>query len=186
MSVVSSRIDIASVPTGRRKRMFKSVQRSVPGSDIEFMLPRQVPTFNNTGKSIHKPFLYGDLLDGEYGAAGKCRMGYVPLKSLQEGSHPVGVSLFNAPIGLVKEALKVPIDVAGSFDYNSLVADPSIPFPTPLDYLAGIRPSPRGLKFDSVDEPAAPAYRSGRSVVIGRPKEGYYDVGSLEYQVLRK
>jgi hypothetical protein len=186
MSIVSPRIDFASVPIGRRKRMFKSVQRSVPGSNIEFMLPRQVPTFNKTGKSIHKPFLYGDLLDGEYGMSGKCRMGYVPLKSLQEGSHPVGVSLFNAPIELIREPLKVPLDVAGSFDYNTLVADPDIKFPVPLDYLAGIRPSPRGLKLDSVDEPAAPSYRSGRSVVISRPKEGTYDVGSLEYQVLRK
>jgi len=186
MSVVSSRIDISSVPIGRRKRMFKSVQRSVPGSDIEFMLPRQVPTFNKTGKSIHKPFMYGDLLDGERVKMAKEYMGHVPLKSLQEGSHVVGVSLFTAPIMLIKEPLKVPLDVAGSFDYNSLVADPSIPFPVPLDYLAGIRPSPRGLKIDSIEEPAAPAYRSGQSIKIGRPKEGYYDVGSLEYQVLGK
>ena len=186
MSVVSSRIDFASVPIGRRKRMFKSVQRSVPGSDIEFMLPRQVPTFNKTGKSIHKKFMYGDLLDGEHAAAGRCYFGHVPLKSLQEGSHAMGAALFNAPIELVREPLKVPLDVAGSFDYNTLVADPDIKFPVPLDYLAGIRPSPRGLKFDSVEEPAAPSYRSGKSVVIGRPKEGTYDVGSLEYQVLRK
>lgn len=185
MSVVSSRIDFASVPVGRKKRNFKSVQRSVPGSDIEFMLPRQVPTFSLTGKSIHKKFMYGDLLDGEYAATTKCRMGHVPLKSLQEGSHVVGVSLFNAPITLVAEPLKVPLPMAGSFDYNTLVADADVNFPMPLDYLAGIRPSPRGLKLDNVDEPAAPTYREGRTA-IGRPKMGTYDVGSLEYQVLRR
>ena len=185
MSVVSSRIDFASVPSGRRKRCFKSVQRSVPGSDIEFMLPRQVPTFSLTGKSIHKQFMYGDLLDGEYAKKAKGSMGFVPLKSLQEGSHPVGVSLFNAPVTLVAEPLKVPLPMAGSFDYNTLVAEAEVNFPMPLDYLAGIRPSPRGLKLDNVDEPAAPTYREGRTVA-GRPMMGTYDVGSLEYQVLRR
>jgi hypothetical protein len=185
MSVVSSRIDFTSVLSGRKKRSFKSVQRSVPGSDIEFMLPRQVPTFSKTGKSIHKCFMYGDLLDGEYVAASRSYMGRVPLKSLQEGSHVVGISLFTAPVAIIKESLKASLDVAGSFDYNSLVADADVKFPVPLDYLAGIRPSPRGLKFDVVDEPTAPTYRSGRTV-ISRPTEGTYDVGSLEYQVLRR
>lgn len=185
MSVVSARIDFASVPVGRRKRNFKSVQRSVPGSNIEFMLPRQVPTFSLTGKSIHKGFMYGDLLDGEYTKRAKGSMGFVPLKSLQEGSHVVGVSLFNAPVTLIAEPLKVPLPMAGSFDYNTLVADADVNFPMPLDYLAGIRPSPRGLKLDNVDEPAAPTYREGRTS-IGRPTMGTYDVGSLEYQVLRR
>jgi hypothetical protein len=112
-------------------------------------------------------------------------MGHVPLKSLQEGSHPVGVSLFNAPVMLIEESLKVPIPMAGSFDYNTMMADADVNFPMPLDYLAGIRPSPRGLKLDNVDEPAAPTYREGRTV-IGRSKMGTYDVGSLEYQVLRR
>lgn len=185
MSVVSSRIDFASMPPARRKRCFKSVQRSVPGSDIEFMLPRQVATFSLTSKSIHKKFMYGDLLDGEYAKKAKGSMGFVPLKSLQEGSHVVGVSLFNAPVTLIEEPLKVPIQSAGSFDYNTLVADADVKFPMPLDYLAGIRPSPRGLKLDNVDEPAAPTYREGRTAA-GRPTMGTYDVGSLEYQVLRR
>jgi len=171
MSIVSSRIDMQSVPARPRgKRTFKSVQRSVPGSDIEFMLPAQCPFFN-ISKGIAKPFLYGD--------APRPMMGRVPLKSLQEGSHAEGAALFNAPVMLIPQSLKVPIMQAGSFDFNSLVAEAMVPFDVPLDYRAGIRPSKRELKTDDIVEPGAPVYRAG-SVGIGRPKMGTYDLGSDE------
>ena len=171
MSIVSSRIDMQSVPARPRgKRMFKSVQRSVPGSDIQFSLPPQCPFFN-ISKGIAKPFLYGD--------APRPMMGRVPLKSLQEGSHAEGAALFNAPLMLIPQSLKVPIIQAGSFDFNTLVADAMVPFDVPLDYLAGIRPSKRELKQDDIVEPGAAVYRAGR-VGIGRPKMGTYDLGSDE------
>jgi hypothetical protein len=172
MSIVSSRIDMQSVPARPRgKRMFKSVQRSVPGSDIEFVLPRQCPFFN-ISKSIAKPFLYGD-------APRVKDPGRVPLKSLQDGSHAEGAALFNAPLMLIPQPLKVPIMQAGSFDFNTLVAEAMVPFDVPLDYRAGIRPSKRELKTDDIVEPGAPVYRAG-SVSMGRPKMGTYDFGSDE------
>lgn len=173
MSIVSSRIDMQSVVSRPRgKRMFKSVQRSVPGSDIEFSLPPQCPFFN-ISKGIAKPFLYGDAPRVQ-GPSGR-----VPLKSLQEGSHADGAALFNAPLMLIPQPLKVPIIQAGQFDFNTLVADAMVPFSVPLDYLAGIRPSMRELKKDDIVEPGAPVYRAG-SVSIGRPKMGTYDLGSDE------
>jgi hypothetical protein len=97
MSIVSTDVGFYNLVQPRKKRNFIAVGYAVPDSSIVSETPRQVPMFC-ISKHIAKPFLYGD--------APKCKMGVVPLKSLQEGSRPEGVSLFNAPVYLVPVALK--------------------------------------------------------------------------------
>jgi hypothetical protein len=128
-------------------------------------------------KHIAKPFLYGD--------APKPKMGVVPLKSLQEGSHPAGVSLFNSPVFLVPEPLRQVIPQRRTIDMESLISEmPQIGFTPEFDYAKGIRPSIRKVKLDSVEEPDAPfPTRTGKP---GRDSEkfGTYDQGKIDYNRL--
>lgn len=178
--IVSSGLGAYDVIIGRKKRNFKSVQRAVPDSSIVSETPRQVPMFN-ISKHIAKPFIYNDEF--------KPKRDVVPLKSLQEGSHAAGVSLFNAPVFLIPEALKHPVPQS-SGRYVDLMEDyysnsQEIGFETPFDYYSGIRPGVRAIKrHEVIEEPDAPfPVRTGK---IGHPlvTMGTYKIGAKDYDIL--
>jgi hypothetical protein len=175
MSVVSASIDNL-ILKGNRRRNFKAVGRAVPDSSIVSETPRQVPNFC-ISKHIAKPFIYSE--------APKPKMGVVPLKSLQEGSHPAGVSLFNAPIYLVPEPLKQVIPQRRTIDYDALAMDMEpIGFSPEFDYKAGIRPSVRKVKLDTVEEPDAPfPIRTGKPAPA-KLQFGTYDQGKIAFDIL--
>lgn len=177
MSIVSSSVGFYSPVQPRKKRNFIAVSRAVPDSSIVSATPRQVPNFC-ISKHIAKPFFYGD--------APKSAMGVVPLKSLQEGSQPAGVSLFNAPVFLVPEPLRTVIPQVAMFDYeSSLMLDVErIGFQAEFDYKAGIRPSIRRAKMDDVVEPVAPYPTRTGTPVPARLRIGTYDRGALDYNRL--
>jgi hypothetical protein len=84
------------------------------------------------------------------------------------------------------EKLKAPVQVAGGFDYDTLVTQLDIPFDTPIDYAMGIRPGKRLLKEQSPPvEPAGPVFRSGK---VGKAavKYGSNDVSTMETAILGK
>ena len=161
----------------RKKRTFKSVQRAVPDSSIVSETPRQVPMFC-ISKHIAKPFLYGD--------APTPKMGVVPLKSLQEFSHVGGASLFNAPVYLIPEAMKTPKPQARQISIEDLLTEmPDQAFPPPFEYNKGIRPSPRLMKGDPVEEPTDPfPTRPARRTNTDAGRMGTYRLGNLEYDIL--
>ena len=176
MSVVSTDVGYFTLVQPRKKRNFKAVQRAVPDSSIVSETPRQVPTFC-ISKHIAKPFLYGD--------APKAKMGVVPLKSLQEDSHPEGVSLFNAPVYLVPEPLKQVIPRRRVIDFESAIADmETIGFSPEFDYKAGIRPSVRKVKLDTVEEPDAPFPTRTGKPAPAKNLFGTYDQGKIAYDIL--
>lgn len=176
MSIVSTDVGFYNLVQPRKKRNFIAVGRAVPDSSIVSETPRQVPTFC-ISKHIAKPFLCGD--------APKSKMGVVPLKSLQEGSHPEGVSLFNAPVYLIPAPLKQVLPQRRTIDMESLMSEmPQIGFTPEFDYAKGIRPSIRKVKLDAVEEPDAPfPTRTGKP---GRDAErfGTYDQGRIAYDIL--
>ena len=163
----------------RRKRNFKAVQRAVPDSSIVSETPRQVPMFC-ISKHIAKPFIY----NAEFTPKGNT----VPLKSMQEGSHAAGSSIFNAPVFLIPEPLRQPIPVANDFyaRMHSLMDDmpTNLPFDVAFDYQAGIRPTIRRLKEQKVEEPDYPfPTRDGKA----RPPTqqfGTYRLGTRDYEIL--
>jgi hypothetical protein len=161
----------------RKNRTFKSVQRAVPDSSIVSETPRQVPNFC-ISKHIAKPFLYGD--------APKPQMGVVPLKSLQEFSHVEGASLFNAPIVLIPEAMKTPIRETRVINMEDLLTEMTEQaFPPPFEYNKGIRPSPRMMKGDPVEEPTDPyPTRGPRHTNRDAVRMGTYRLGNMEYDIL--
>jgi hypothetical protein len=161
----------------RKHRTFKSVQRAVPDSSIVSETPRQVPNFC-ISKHIAKPFLYGD--------APTPKMGVVPLKSLQEFSHVEGASLFNAPVLLIPEALKNPKPQARQINFEEMLMEiPEQAFPPPFEYNKGIRPSPRMMKGDPVEEPADPfPTRGSRHTNRDAVRMGSYRLGNMEYDIL--
>lgn len=163
--------------TPRKKRTFKAVGRAVPDSSIVSETPRQVPMFC-ISKHIAKPFLYGD--------APKPQMGVVPLKSLQEFSHVEGASLFNAPVLLIEEKLKNPMPAVRQTTMEDLLVEMEVqPFPPAFDYQSGIRPTPRALKGDKVEEPDYPfPTRGDRHTDRLTQKIGTYRVGNLSYDTL--
>ena len=173
--IVSSLNDTSTLVFRPRKlRNFKAVGRAVPDSSIVSAQPREVPHFARS-KSIAKPFIY-DEHDP------KCKMGYVPLKSLQLNSHVAGASLFNAPVGLVAAPLKNPIPMRNEINYDELTAEVQMPFQPVFDYHKGIRPSPRVLKGEAVEEPDNPF-----PIRVGRPARdrevfGTYKLGKQEIQ----
>ena len=174
--IVSSSLGAYDVIVGRKKRNFKAVQRAVPGSSIVSQTPRQVPMFN-ISKHIAKPFLYN--------AEFTPKRDVVPLKCLQEGSHAMGASLFNAPVFLVPEALKQPIPRTNTIDVSDLMAEmQEVPFDVPFNYNAGIRPGIRRVKGDAVEEPDAPfPTRVGRAAA-GKERVGTYKIGAQDYDIL--
>jgi hypothetical protein len=112
-------------------------------------------------------------------------MGVVPLKSLQELSHPEGVSLFNAPVYIVPAPLKQVLPQRRTIDMESLMAEmPQIGFTPEFDYAKGIRPSVRKVKLDKVEEPDAPF--PTRTGMPGRDLErfGTYDQGKIAFDIL--
>jgi len=170
--IVSDGLGVFKLTQPRKKRNFKAVQYAVPDSSIVSETPRQVPGFC-ISKHIAKPFLYGD--------APKCKMGYVPVKSLQEFSRVEGVSLFNAPIMLIPTPLKVVVPKKSEINYGEMLAEVQMPFQPTFEYEKGIRPSMRRLKGDDVEEPDAPfPTRVGRAAPA-RPVFGTYELGATEY-----
>lgn len=158
----------------RRKRNFKAVQRSVPGSDIAFAMAPQAPFFN-VGAKLMKPACVVDYP----------RPIGVPLKSLQQYSHAEGASLFNAPVMLIPEPLKVVMPSTGKIDYEGILADFQVPFRPGFEYEKGIRPSVRNLKPDSVNEPANPfPTRPVEQPAPAKVKTGTFRIGSRDYDVL--
>lgn len=158
----------------RRKRNFKAPQYSVPGNDIQFVLPPQKPTFN-AGFKLMKPqcVVYQPRPTG------------VPLKSLQQYSHAEGASLFDAPIVLVPEPLKVVVPSTGTIDYASVIAEIQIPFQPEFEYSKGIRPGKRTLHVDAVDEPAAPfPTRPDEAPAPAKVQTGTFRVGNKDYDIL--
>jgi len=176
MSIVSTDVGFYNLVQPRKKRNFKAVGRAVPDSSIVSETPRQVPNFC-ISKHIAKPFLYGD--------APKSKMGVVPLKCLQDGSHPEGVSLFNAPVYLVPESLKQVIPQRRTIDYDALAMDMEpIGFSPEFDYKAGIRPSIRKVKLDTVEEPDAPFPTRTGKPAPAKLLFGTYDQGKIAYDIL--
>ena len=181
--IVSAKTDSVSVPAGK-KRNFKSVYRTVPGSDVVSAPAPQMPTFT-ISKHIAKPFIYD-----EHNA--KCKMGYVPLKSNQLNSHVEGASLFNAPVYLVDAPLDVPKDKANGFSEairDMMFEDVDVQFTHGLDYKAGIRPShvQRALMVQSVPEPTNPF--PDRPGGVGAPRrvvKTTYDVGKIDLEMLHR
>ena len=176
MSIVSTDVGYYNLVQPRKKRNFIAVGRAVPDSSIVSETPRQVPNFC-ISKHIAKPFLYGD--------APVPKMGVVPLKSLQELSHPEGVSLFNAPVLLIPAPLKQVLPQRRTIDMESLIAEmPQIGFTPEFDYSKGIRPSVRKVKLDKVEEPDAPF--PTRTGMPGRDLErfGTYDQGKIAFDIL--
>ena len=176
MSVVSSDVGFFTLAQPRKHRNFKAVGRAVPDSSIVSATPRQVPGFN-VSKHIAKPFLYGD--------APKGRLGFVPVKCDQEFSHVAGASLFNAPVLLIPEPLKQVIPERRVYDLESLMADMEpVGFQPEFDYKAGIRPSIRRVKLDTVEEPDAPFPTRTGKPAPEKLKFGTYDVGKRDYNIL--
>lgn len=174
--IVAPSLGAYDVIVGRKKRNFKAVQRSVPGSDVVSATPRQVPMFN-ISKHILKPYIY----NGEFTP----KKNVVPLKSLQEGSHAKGAALFNAPILLIPEPLRQPIPRTRTIDVSDLMAEmEEIPFDKPFNYNAGIRPGLRQVKGDAVEEPDAPFPTRAGHAVAARPQFGTYKVGKKDYEIL--
>jgi hypothetical protein len=181
--IVSAKTDTVSVPAGK-KRNFKSVYRTVPGSDVVSAPAPQKPTFT-ISKHIAKPFIYD-----EHNA--KCKMGYVPLKSNQLNSHVEGASLFNAPVYLVDAPLDVPKDKANGFSEairDMMFEDVDVQFTHGLDYKAGIRPShvQRALMVQSIPEPTNPF--PDRPAGPGAPRKVVkttYDVGKIDLEMLHR
>ena len=177
--IVSSLNDTSTLVFRPRKlRNFKSVGRAVPDSSIVSAQPREVPHFARS-KSIAKPFIY-DEHDP------KCKMGYVPLKSLQLDSHVAGVSLFDAPVGLVAAPLKGVIPMRNQIDYSDLLAEVQMPFQPMFEYNKGIRPSARVLKGEAVEEPDDPfPTRTGRPArdreIFGTFKLGKQEIDLIGY-----
>ena len=158
----------------RRKRNFKAVQRSVPGSDIAYAQPPQLPTFNLSAK-LKKPFIVVD----------PPQFKGVPLKCLQQYSHAEGAMLMDAPILLIPEPLKVVIPSSAKIDYDRIVADLDVPFRPEFQYDKGIRPGVRNLKVDAVDEPANPyPTRPVGQVAPSKVQTGTFRVGSKDYDLL--
>ena len=174
--IVSSQIGSINAIVPRRKRNFKAVQRSVPGSDVVSATPRQVPGFC-ISKHIAKPLLYGD--------APKNTMGRVPLKSLQEFSHAEGAALFDAPVYLVPAPLNTVLPQRRTIDMEGLMAEMQpIGFSPAFDYEAGIRPSIRKVKLDPVQEPGDPYPTRTGTPAPPKLRFGTYDVGKKDLQIL--
>ena len=174
--IVSSQIGSINAVVPRRKRNFKAVQRSVPGSDVVSATPRQVPNFC-ISKHIAKPFLYGD--------GPKNTMGRVPLKSLQEFSHAEGAALFNAPVYIVPAPLNAVLPQRRTIDMEGLMAEMEpIGFSPAFDYKAGIRPSIRNVKLDPVQEPGDPSPTRTGTPAPPKLRFGTYDVGKKDFQIL--
>ena len=154
-----------------KRRNFKAVSRSVPGSDIVFEQPRQTPFFN-LSKRIAKPFLYGD--------APKLSMGQVPIISRQECYDEKSMAF--APVTLIPEPLNVVKDVITGFDFSSLNYD-SLSQEVAPAYNMGIRPGPRQMQMSQISEPAGDMYREGTPA---KRTNTYttYDVGSLDRAIL--
>jgi len=159
----------------RRKRNFKAVQRAVPDSSIVSETPRQVPMFC-ISKHIAKPFIY----NAEFTPKGNT----VPLKSMQEGSHAAGASLFNAPVFLIPEPLRQPIPVARTMNIEAMYHSPEVQFDKPVDYQAGIRPSVRSLKGDHVEEPDYPFPTRTGTAARDKERYGTYRLGTKDYEIL--
>lgn len=177
MSIVSSDVGYFTAVQPRKKRNFIAVQRAVPDSSIVSETPRQVPNFC-ISKHIAKPFLYGD--------APKPAMGVVPLKALQEGSHPDGVSLFNAPVFLVPQPLRQVIPQVAMFDLESSLLEDvqQIQFEAEFEYKKGIRPSIRRAKMDDVVEPIMPYPTRAGTPAPPKLKFGTYDQGAMARAIL--
>jgi len=171
----SSRIDMDAVGVRPKRRNFKAVSLSVPGSDIVSAQPRQVPTFN-LSKRIGKPFLYGD--------APKLSMGEVPIAMRQECYDEK--TMFNAPQYLIPEPLKVVKDKISGFDFSELAFESSFGEEAAVPYNMGIRPGPRPLnKFSisTISEPTGDLYRTG-TPAKRRNEYTTYDTGSLDRAIL--
>ena len=176
MSIVSTDVGFAQLVQPRKKRNFISVGRAVPDSSIVSETPRQVPNFC-ISKHIAKPFLYGD--------APKPKMGVVPLKSLQEFSHAEGASLFNAPVTLIPAPLNAVLPNRRTIDFESLLTEMEpVGFQPAFDYKAGIRPSMRQVKLDTVAEPDAPFPTRTGTPAPARLQFGTYELGKLDYNRL--
>lgn len=169
---VSSRIDINAVGIRPKRRTFRAVQRSVPGSDIEFVQPRQVPTFN-LSKRIAKPLLYGD--------APKLSMGQVPVIQLQECYDEKSMAF--ASLYLIPEPLAVVKDQISGFDFSALTYDAIVGTDVAPAYNMGIRPGPRPIQASQISEPTGDLYREG---LPAKRNNVYttYDVGSLDRAIL--
>lgn len=168
---VSSRIDIDAVGIRPKRRNFKAVSRSVPGSDIAFVQPRQVPTFN-LSKRIAKPLIYGD--------APKLSMGQVPIIKLQECYDEKSMAF--APLYLVPEPLKVVKDQISGFDFSQLTYE-SIVGEVAVPYNMGIRPGARPIQPTQISEPTGDLYREG-TPAKRRNAFTHYDEGSLDRAIL--
>jgi len=170
--ITSARIDMDRLGMRPKRRNFKAVSRSVPGSDIVFEQPRQTPCFN-LSKRIAKPFLYGD--------APKLSMGQVPIISRQECYDEK--SMANAPITLIPEPLKVVKDEINGFDFSSLNYDALVSQEVAPAYNMGIRPGPRQMQMSQISEPAGDMYREGTPAKRTN-KFTTYDIGSLDRAIL--
>jgi len=161
-----------SVGIRPKRRNFKAVSRSVPGSDIVFEQPRQTPFFN-LSKRIAKPFLYGD--------APKLMMGQVPIISRQECYDEKSMAF--APVTLIPEPLKVVKDQITGFDFSSMNYDALVGQEVAPAYNMGIRPGPRAVQMSQISEPAGDMYREGTPA---KRTNQYttYDVGSLDRAIL--
>lgn len=170
--ITSARIDMDRLGMRPKRRNFKAVSRSVPGSDIAFEQPKQLPFFN-LSKRIAKPFLYGD--------APKLSMGQVPIISRQECYDEKG--MFNAPLYLVPQPLNVVKDEITGFDFSSLNYDALVGQEVAPAYNMGIRPGPRQVQISQISEPTGDIYRSGTPA---KRTNQYttYDVGSLDRAIL--
>jgi hypothetical protein len=170
--MISARIDTDALGIRPKRRNFKAVSRSVPGSDITFVQPRQTPFFN-LSKRIAKPFLYGD--------APKLSGGRVPVINLQECYDEKG--FFNAPLLLIPEPLKVVKDQTTGFDFSSMNYDALVGQEVAPAYNMGIRPGPRAVQMSQISEPAGDTYREG-TPAKRRNTYTTYDVGSLDRAIL--
>lgn len=171
----SSKLDMSAVGVRPKRRNFIAVQRSVPGSDIQFVQPRQVPTFN-LSKSIAKPLIYGD--------APKLSMGRVPIIPLQECYDEKSMAF--APVYLVPEPLEVVKDKISGFDFSQFTYESLFGEEAAVPYNMGIRPGPRPLNNFTINTIAEP---SGDINLTGKPakrRNAYttYDVGSLDRAIL--
>ena len=181
--IVSRMIDTQVAPLPR-KRPIKAVYRTVPGSDVKSLQPPVKAGFSSVSRSIAKPFIYDEK-------HAKCVGGYVPLKSLQLGSHAEGASLFNAPVMLIPAPLMVPKDKESGFasDVERLmddVEDMPMMFPPPFAYNDGLRSSRRSLHVDQILEPTAPfPDRPAGPGAAFQFQKTTYDVGTKMLQMMR-
>ena len=170
MSLVSARLDNVTLK-GNRRRNFIAVQRVAPGADPAYTLGPAMVDPSATARRLGKKCDY----------APPAPTG-VPLYSMQRGTDLVYAS---TPF-YETQKLKAPVQVAGGFDYDTLVATLDIPFDTPIDYAMGIRPGKRLLKEQSPPlEPAGPVFRSGK---VGKAavKYGSYNPSTMQMAVLGK